>query len=210
MEILTKSYSVIDNETGEIVKVFNKKSSKEEIIKERYLKNPSKENLLMPWRTNAFTKLYSSEDLPNYESEKYLIYWIKLSKRLSESTNIIVNKGRTSKQDIPMTKDDMVSYLGITERTLRDFLKESLEKNIMVKNTIEGDITREQYVMNPLYTFNGKNINYYTFELFKHDEVFMGKVTQTMLSHYHYINQNVLTESSQHSTESSFRDIESL
>ena len=179
---VTKSstLAIVDVETGEILRQFPKKPSKEGAIKEKV----DKDILEFQWRTNMFVKLYCSEELPPYDSDKFLVYWVKLSKKLSQSTNVIVKRGKTSKQDTPMTKEDMIDLLNISERTFYSFLKESMDKNIIVKNTIEGDCTRVQYVMNPLYIFNGQNINYYTFELFKHDKNFKSKVTNKMLTSY--------------------------
>ena len=185
-----ETFSIINDLTGEVVRTFTKRESKEEKLKEQVKKVPAKD-LSFKWRTNMFVKLYCSEDLPEYESEKFLIYWLKLTKKLSQSTNVIVNRGKTTKLDTPMTKEDMMKLLNISERTFYNFLKESMEKNIIVKNTIEGDCTRIQYVMNPLYIFNGQNINYYTFELFKHDEKFMDRLTQTMKTDYLTIKQEL-------------------
>jgi len=187
-----KTMSLIDNQTGEVIKTIVKKPSKEENMDEQFSqvsehKEPTKRDLIFPWKTNAFVKLYCSEELPPYDSDRFLIYWIKLSKKLHQSTNVVVNRGKTFKQDTPMSKEDMIRYLNITDRTFRAFLKESMEKNIIVRYTIEGDCTRVQYVMNPLYTFNGKNINYYTFELFKHDKHFMDKINPTTLERYDYL-----------------------
>ena len=190
-----ETFSIINDLTGEVVRTFTKRESKEDKLKEQVKKVPAKD-LSFKWRTNMFVKLYCSEELPEYESEKFLIYWLKLSKKLSQSTNVIVNRGKTTKQDEPMTKEDMMKLLNIAERTFYNFIKESMEKNIIVKNTIEGDCTRIQYVMNPLYIFNGQNINYYTFELFKHDEKFMDKLTQTMKADYLTIKQELKKVSS--------------
>ena len=185
-----ETFSIISNLTGAVVKTFTKRESKEEKLKEQVKKVPAKD-LSFKWRTNMFVKLYCSEELPEYNSEKFLIYWLKLSKKLSQSTNVIVNRGKTTKQDEPMTKEGMMKLLNISERTFYNFLKESMEKNIIVKNTIEGNCTRVQYVMNPLYIFNGQNINYYTFELFKHDEKFMEKLPLTMKTDYLIIKQEL-------------------
>ena len=185
-----ETFSIINDLTGEVVRTFTKRESKERKLKEQVKKIPAKD-LSFRWRTNMFVKLYCSEELPEYNSEKFLIYWLKLTKKLSQSTNVIVNRGKTPKQDTPMTKEDMMKLLNISERTFYNFLKESMEKNIIVKNTIEGDCTRIQYVMNPLYIFNGQNINYYTFELFKHDEKFMDKITQTMKADYLTIKEEL-------------------
>jgi len=185
-------YTVINNHTGEVVRQFTPKQKKEDKLKEQFNKVkehkvPTEKDLVFPWKSSMFVKLYCSEELPEYSSDSFLIYWIKLSKKLSQSTNIIVNKGKTSQQDSPMTKEDIIKELNISGRTFTRFIKESMDKNIIVKDTIEGDCIRIQYVMNPLYTFNGKNINYYTFELFKHDKKFTEKLNQTMLDSYDYL-----------------------
>ena len=191
-EEVWKTLSLIDNQTGEVLRTIIKKPSKEEVLEEQFKqvskhKEPTERDLTFPWKTNAFVKLYCSEELPPYTSEKFLIYWIKLSKKLHQSTNVIVNRGKTFKLDTPMSKEDMIKNLDVSERTFTRFIKESMDKNIIVRDTIEGDCTRVQYVMNPLYTFNGKNINYYTFELFKHDKHFMDKINPTTLERYEYL-----------------------
>ena len=183
----SQTLAVVDVETGEVLKQFSRRASNEEVIKEKV----EKDILEFPWRTNMFVKLYCSEELPPYDSEKFLIYWIKLSKKLHQSTNVIVKRGKTAKQDTPMSKDDIIDLLSISERTFYSFLKESMDKNIIVKNTIEGDCTRVQYVMNPLYIFNGQNINYYTFELFRHDENFKSKLTNKMTTSYLHMKKHL-------------------
>ena len=108
------------------------------------------------------------ELLPNYKTDNFLIYWLKLTKKALNQTNIICN----DKDNSPMTKTDMIELLGITERTFRDFYKESIAKGIMVENTMtDGLGTRVQYVLNPIYTIQETPLNIFTMEMFKNDSI---------------------------------------
>ena len=48
-----------------------------------------------------FIKHYTKAGLPKYESEKFLVYWIKLTMELSIGTNVIIGAGSVVTKDIP-------------------------------------------------------------------------------------------------------------
>lgn len=180
-EITHKKMLITEADTGVVIREFYQKIKKDIPL----VKFDNKSNAIIPTlkfnKGKQFVKLYSNEILPDYKSDNFLIYWLKLSKKLSESTNIICIARKGNKGNEPMTKQDMINMLKVSDRTFKEFLKESITKFIIVEDNIQDGIgSRVQYVMNPLYCFNGNNLNYYTYEMFKRDPLLQKRISEAL------------------------------
>ena len=208
-----KPYIVVDGETGEYLRTFYKRRGKNKNYKPIIYdeNNPDFDLPLIPWKTkNMFIKHYTKAGLPKYESEKFLVYWIKLSMELSISTNVISRNTR-DRGYVPMSEEEMIKFLKISERTFRDFMKESIAKYVIVKDVIT-DVKGERinYVMNPIYTFNGSNINMYTYELFKNDKKLQESLSEKFkekIKEIYMIADNVKNKITEYNTDTLIQDI---
>ena len=208
-----KPYMVVDGETGEYLRTFYKRRGKNKNYKPIIYdgNNPDFDLPLIPWKTkNMFIKHYTNEDLPEYESERFLVYWLKLSRKLSISTNVISRNTR-DKGYVPMSEEEMIKLLNISERTFRDFIKESIAKYIIVKDVItDGKGERINYVMNPIYILNGSNLNMYTYELFKNDIKLQESLSEKFkekIKEIYMIVDNVKSKIIEHNTNTLIQDI---
>ena len=208
-----KPYILVDGETGEYLRTFYKRRGKNKNFKPIIYdeNNPDFDLPLIPWKTkNMFIKHYTNEDLPEYESERFLVYWLKLSRKLSISTNVISRNTR-DKGYVPMSEEEMIKLLNISERTFRDFIKESIAKYIIVKDVItDGKGERINYVMNPIYILNGSNLNMYTYELFKNDKKLQESLSEKFkekIKEIYTIVDNVKSKLIEHNTDTLIQDI---
>ena len=179
--------AIINLDTGEIIKELAQASlqTKEEHLVERL------EELVIPWNTRMFAKLFISQELPDYSKDTFVLYWLKLSKKLAYATNVVSTKGRGNNNYTPMLDIEIIKYLEISESTWFRFIKESTNKGIIAKDTIEvNGLTRVQYVLNPIYSFNGSNLNYYTFELFKFDKKFNEVINQNQIDIFNILSKH--------------------
>jgi len=182
------SKAIIDLGTGEIIKELPQASLK---TKEEHLKDKDLDQIKIPWDTKMFSKLFINVDLPDYSKESYLIYWLKLSKKVAYGSNIISNKNRGNDNYTSLLDCEIMKYLDISESTWFRFIKESMNRGIIAKDTIEvNGFVRTQYVLNPIYCFNGSNLNYYTFELFKYDSNFQRGLNQNQIDIYNFISKH--------------------
>lgn len=208
-----KPYIVVDGETGEYLRTFYKRRDKNKSFKPIIYdeNNPDFDLPLIPWKDkNMFIKHYTNEDLPKYESDRFLIYWLKLSMKLSCSTNIISRNTR-DKGYVPLSEEEMIKLLEISERTFRDFMKESIAKYFIVKDVItDGKGERTNYVMNPIYKFNGSNINMYTYELFKNDKKLQESLSEKFkqkINEIYKIVDEAKSKTSEHKTDFLIQEI---
>ena len=208
-----KPYMVVDGETGEYLRTFYKRRGKAKNYKPIiYNENNPDFNLpLIPWKTkNMFIKHYTKAGLPKYESEKFLVYWIKLTMELSIGTNVISRHTR-DKGYVPMSEEEMIKLLEISERTFRDFMKESIAKYIIVKDIItDGKGERINYVMNPIYILNGSNLNMYTYELFKNDIKLQESLSEKFkekIKEIYMIADNMKSKITEYNTDTLIQDI---
>lgn len=181
--------AIINLDTGEIIKELPQASlqTKEEHLIERL------DELTIPWNTRMFAKLFISQELPDYSKDTFVLYWLKLSKKLAYATNVVSIKGRGNNNYTPMLDTEIIQYLEISESTWFRFIKESMNKGIIAKDTIEvNGLTRVQYVLNPIYSFNGSNLNYYTFELFKFDKKFNEVINQNQIDIFNILSKHKL------------------
>lgn len=179
--------AIINLDTGEIIKELAQASlqTKEEHLVERL------DELVIPWNTRMFAKLFISQELPDYSKDTFVLYWLKLSKKLAYATNVVSIKGRGNDNYTPMSDIEIIKYLDISESTWFRFIKESMNKGIIAKDTIEvNGLTRVQYVLNPIYSFNGSNLNYYTFELFKFDKKFNEVINQNQIDIFNILSKH--------------------
>lgn len=187
------SRAIIDLASGEILKELPeaKFQTKEEHFLERT------DDIVIPWNTRMFAKLFISQELPEYSKDTFILYWVKLSKKLAFSTNVISNKLKGNDNYVALTEEEIIIYLNISERTWFRFIKESMDKGIIAKDTIEvNGLIRTQYVLNPIYSFNGSNLNYYTFELFKYDEKFNNVINQNQIDTFNFLSIHKLGKDS--------------
>ena len=208
-----KPYILVDGETGEYLRTFYKRRGKNKNYKPIIYdeNNPDFDLPLIPWKTkNMFIKHYTNEDLPEYESERFLVYWLRLSRKLSISTNVISRNTR-DKGYVPMSEEEMIKLLKISERTFRDFIKESIAKYIIVKDVItDGKGERINYVMNPIYILNGSNLNMYTYELFKNDIKLQESLSEKFkekIKEIYTIVDNVKSKIIEHNTNTLIQEI---
>ena len=179
--------AIINLDTGEIIKELPQASLQ---TKEKHLVGRLDE-LVIPWNTRMFAKLFISQELPDYSKDTFILYWLKLSKKLAYATNIISIKGRGNDNYTPMLDAEIIKYLAVSESTWFRFIKESMSKGIIAKDTIEvNGLTRVQYVLNPIYSFNGSNLNYYTFELFKFDKKFNEVINQNQIDIFNILSKH--------------------
>lgn len=180
--------AIINLETGEIIKELPTPELK---TKEQHLLDKDINKIVIPWDTKMFTKLFINTDLPKYSKESYLVYWLKLSKKVSYGSNVLSNKGRGNGNYTPLSDSEIIDYLEISESTWFRFIKESMLRGIIAKDTIEvNGVIRTQYVLNPVYCFNGSNLNYYTFELFKFDSQFKRVVNQNQIDIFNFLSKH--------------------
>ena len=71
--------AIINLDTGEIIKELPQAplQTKEEHLVERL------DELVIPWNTRMFAKLFISQELPDYSKDTFVLYWLKLSKKLA-------------------------------------------------------------------------------------------------------------------------------
>ena len=179
--------AIIDLDSGEILKELpeSKKKKNQEVTLHKV------KDLEIPWNTKMFAKLFINQELPEYSKDNFILYWLKLSRKLAYTTNVISKKGKGNDNYTPLTDLDIMEYLDISERTWLRFIKESLDKGVIAKDAIEvNGFIRTQYVLNPIYSFNGSNINYYTFELFKYDKKFNEVINQNQIDIFNMISKH--------------------
>jgi hypothetical protein len=134
-------YGVVNLESGEVSPMYPKKNSSIYITKSGKLNLPEEDGFYMQINT------------PEYSSASFYKYYLILSKRIMMGTSVLgyTTGGRPKL----LRKEDIMDILGIGDRTFRNFIKESNEKQIMTEKILKKD----SYAINPYFARNGIKFN---------------------------------------------------
>lgn len=136
-----RRYGVVNLESGEVSPLYPKKSSSIYITKSGKLNLPEEEGYYMQINT------------PDYSSASFYKYYLILSKYIMAGTSVLgyTTKGRPKL----LRKEDIMEILKIGDRTFRNFIKESNEKQIIAEKILKKD----SYAINPYFARNGIKFN---------------------------------------------------
>jgi len=192
-EVLTdnkdsKKWCILDEDTGEIIKTHSPVKSKEEIQQSKLNKLIKINNqgliCLKGIIDERHSRVYHRRRVPT-NNWKYKGYILDLILTLAKHTNEISHISVQGKCR-PMTKDDIIEYLNISESTFYAFLKEMKSLGVIAEVTFDiNDIKRTSYVVNPAYTNNGVYLNIFTYRAFETDPTFRSILTQYQIEQVH-------------------------
>ncbi len=176
----TKLMIEYDSETGEVIReytIYKKDNSK--------LNEWRKENKMLGVfkPESRFSKVYQ-KTIPPYSSRAALGNFHILTLALAPEFNYI---GRLTKDKgwLPLTKQEIMELLGMKKTSFYSFLADSYERGILANVTYNDG--REYLVVNPIYAFNGRCLNYFVYLAFKENEEFMKSLSKGSLEIIHLI-----------------------
>lgn len=127
-------------------------------------------------KSEEINRLIGEVEYPIFSKDVYLLYWFKLTRKVSLSLNIVSNRVGECVYT-SMNISEIMKYLNISESTWFRFIKEA-------KTNKSVYINRDKVYLNPKYNFNGWNINIETYTIFKnYDTEFLDFIDKHNLSY---------------------------